>query len=77
MKEKPWPERIWWVRLRTRDSITDWTEERERSDTSRHVDERERSARVKGFEMEEEAEEATDLSIWRMWSSDLRRFLKG
>lgn len=77
-KEKPWPERIWWVSWRTTDSMADWTEERDRSDTSRHVDERDRSASVKGFELEEEEEEEEkDLSIWRMWSSDLRRCLKG
>lgn len=77
VKEKPWPERIWWVSWRTRDSIADWTEERERSDTSRHVEERERSASVKGFEVEEEEVEEKDFSIWRIWSSDLRRCLKG
>ena len=57
--------------------MADWTEERERSDTSRHVDERDRSASVKGFEVEEEEEEVRYLSIWRMWSSDFRRCLKG
>lgn len=57
--------------------MVDWTEDRERSDTSRHVEERDRSASVKGFEVVEEEEAAIDLSIWRIWSSDLRRCLKG
>lgn len=57
--------------------MVDWTEESERSDTSRQVEERARSARVKGLEVEEEEEEVTDLRILRIWASDLRRFLKG
>lgn len=35
-------------------SISVWTEERERSATSRQEDERERSARVSGFDEDEE-----------------------
>lgn len=62
-----------------RDSIEDWTDERERSLTSRQVEERERSPRVRVLEEEDEArtESVSFLRVWRMTESGLTRFLNG
>lgn len=81
-KEKPCPERMEWVRLRTRDSIADWTEESGRSVTSRHASERERSARVKGLaaaaeEVEGLCSSASALRVWSMTASGLSLDLNG
>lgn len=67
------------MRLRTRDSIVDWTEERGRSLTSRHAWERERSARVKGLVEAEGVDSAAAraLRAWRMTESGLSLDLKG
>lgn len=79
-KEKPFPARMDRARLRARVSISDWTEERGRSETSRQVEEREREERVRGLEEVEgweEEEEARVLRVDRMAESGLRDFLKG
>lgn len=67
------------MRLRTRDSITDWTDERGRSLTSRHAWGRERSARVRGLVEAEGVDSAAAraLRAWRMTESGLSLDLKG
>lgn len=82
MKEKPLPARMDLVRERTRVSMVDWTEERERSVTSRQEEEREgeRSARVMGLVWSGlgfRTESARDLRISRITESGLRRFWNG
>lgn len=80
-KEKPLPARIDLARERARVSISDWTEERGRSFTSRHVDERDREERVMGFRAEDvpAASEAVArvLRVERIAESGFRSFLKG
>ncbi|KAK9291171.1 hypothetical protein L1049_009359 [Liquidambar formosana] len=69
-----------WVIWRTRRSMVSWTEERERSVTSRQAVERLRSERVRDLEEEEAAAEvdlARSVRSSRMASSGLRRFLNG
>lgn len=63
--------------------MEDWTEERERSVTSRQAKLRARSARVRVLQEEEEDEASArseSVSFWRTWrmtGSGLTRFLKG
>ena len=82
VKEKPLPARMDLVRERTRVSMVDWTEERERSVTSRQVEDREgeRSARVMGLVwlgLGFRTESARDLRDSRISASGLRRFWNG
>ena len=79
MKEKPLPERMDLVRERTRVSMEDWTEERERSVTSRQVEAREgeMSARVRGLfrvSVGFRTDSARSFRIWRIVVSGFRRF---
>lgn len=77
LKEKPLPERIDWTMEMVKASISDWTEVRERSVTSRQLEESDRSERVRGFEEEADAVEITrDCKVWRITESGFRRFLK-
>lgn len=64
------------ARERARVSMTDWTEERGRSATSRQVEESERSERVRVLELEG-VEVVRVLREVRIVASDLRRFLNG
>lgn len=83
LKENPLPERIDLVIEKTRVSISDWTEERDRSVTSRQEEEREAdtSASVVGFLDEDEdgflMESANCLRESRMVESGLRRLRNG
>lgn len=83
VKEKPLPERMDLVRERTRVSMVDCTEERERSVTSRQEEEREgdMSARVIGFleavELGFRTDSARSVRDWRIMASGFRRFWNG
>lgn len=60
--------------------MLDWTEERQRSETSRQGKGRDRSWRVRVWEEEVEGEVeevAKSLRVWRMVESGLSLFLKG
>lgn len=66
------------ARERARVSISDWTEERGRSLTSRQVEERDKEERVRVLEDDDdEAEAARALREDNMTESGFRDFLKG
>lgn len=79
LKEKPLPDKMDLVRESTRVSISDWTESRERSVTSRQEVEREveSEASVPGFLEVVLTESASCLRDSRMVVSGFRRFWKG